>query len=419
MKQINQTDENSLFPYRVLDLTNHWGLLTGKILADMGADVIKIEPPGGDPSRNIGPFYKNSNKPEQSLFWMAFNTNKRGITLDIEKEEGKDILKKLVKDADFIIESFAPGYMAKLGLSYDELAKINKKIVMVSISPYGQDGPFANYKATDLTVTALGLLLNECGEIDRQPVQVGFPQTIGNVGSDAAVGAMIAHYHAQKTGEGQWVDASAMESVLWPAAEVIPEFYILGQNSRRVGKAFVRPNGLRLPVIWECKDGYISFLLLGGGPGAKANRGITELMIEANMCPDYLAEKKWAEWDFDSTTQEDLLKITKPFGEFFKAHTRAEILEETVKRNISCYFVTDAKDIFEEPQSAYRNFWINVEHDELGDTIAYPGPFAVFTETPLKSYRRAALPGEHNQEIYTELGYSADQIASLKSKNII
>ena len=421
MKQNTQTDVSTLFPYRVLDLSNQWGLFCGKILSDMGADVIKVEPPGGDPTRKTGPYFKNSGKPEESLFWFAFNTNKKSITLNIETEEGQNIIKEMVKNTDFIIESFQPGYMAKLGLSYEELSKINPGLIMVSVSAFGQTGPFADYKATDLTVTALGLLLNECGNLDRPPVQVGFPQTIGNAGADAAVGAMIAHYHRQMNGgEGQHVDVSAMESVLWPAGEVMPEFFLLGLNSSRVGKAFVRPNGLRLPVIWEAKDGYISYLLLGGAPGAKANRGITELLIEDGICPDYLAEKKWAEWDFDSTTQEDLEMITKPFAEYFKKHTKEEIISKTLVRGISCYTVTDASDVVNEEQSEARKFWINVEHDELNATIKYPGPFAVFSETPIKAYRRPALPGEDNEDIYgKELGYDSNKLSELKSKNII
>lgn len=420
MNRNKQMEEASLFPYRILDLSNEWGLLCGKILADMGADVIKIEPPGGDKARNTGPFFHNSNKPRESLFWLAFNTNKKSITLNIEAGEGKDILRQLIKTADFIIESFAPGYMTRLGLSYEELSKINPRIIMVSVSPFGQKGPFADYKATDLTVTALGLLLNECGERDRAPVQVGFPQSYGNAGTDAALGAMVAHYHRQLTGEGQHVDVSAMESVIWPASEVMPEFFILGTNSRRVGKAFVRPNGLRLPVIWKCKDGYISYLLLGGRPGARANRGITELLIKDNICPDYLAEKDWAQWDFDSTTEEELESITGPFGEYFERHTKEEIFADTVARGISCYPVTDARDVLEEPQSQARNYWVNVEHDELKATIAYPGPFALFSEAPIKPYRRAALPGEHNKDIYeTGLGYDSSEIERLKSKKII
>ena len=136
-----EKQETMLSPYRVLDLTDEKGLLCGKILGDLGADVIKIERPGGDPARNIGPFYHDEPDPEKSLFWFALNTSKRGITLDIEKADGKEIFKKLVKSADFVIESFAPGYLDKLGLGYSELERLNPGIIMVSITPFGQTGP--------------------------------------------------------------------------------------------------------------------------------------------------------------------------------------------------------------------------------------------------------------------------------------
>ena len=139
-------EEAFLAPYRVLDLTDERGLFCGKILGDLGADVIKIEKPGGDPVRNIGPFYHDIPDPEKSLFWFAFNTNKRGITLNLEAHDGREIFKRLVKSSDFVIESFEPGYLAGLGLAYSALREINSRLIMVSITPFGQTGPYAHYK---------------------------------------------------------------------------------------------------------------------------------------------------------------------------------------------------------------------------------------------------------------------------------
>ena len=156
-----QEEENRvalLAPYRALDITDEKGLMCGKILADMGADVIKVEKPGGDLARRIGPFYHDDPNPEKSLYWFAYNTNKRGITLDIETSDGQDIFKQLVKTADFVIESFDPGYMSSLGLGYADLEKINPRIIMVSITPFGQSGPYVEqgYKVNDMIVWALG-----------------------------------------------------------------------------------------------------------------------------------------------------------------------------------------------------------------------------------------------------------------------
>ena len=161
-----------LGPYRVLDLTDEKGLLCGKIPGDLGADVIKVERPGGDPARNTGPFYHNEADPEKSLFWFAYNTSKRGITLDIETTDGQDIFKKLVKTADFVIESCPPGYMDRLGLSYSALERVNPGIIMVSITPFGQTGSYRDYKAPDIVAWAMGGIMYINGNADSPPVRV-------------------------------------------------------------------------------------------------------------------------------------------------------------------------------------------------------------------------------------------------------
>ena len=211
---VQHNTKGMLSPYRVLDLTDEKGLLCGKLLGDLGADVIKIERPGGDPARSIGPFYHDEPDPEKSLFWFAFNTSKRGITLDIETADGQEIFKRLVKSADFVIESFPPGYMDKLGLGYSALEKINPGIIMVSITPFGQTGPYKDYKAPDIVAWAMGGQMYPCGDADRPPVRISHhSQAYLHAAAEAAVGAMMALYYREMTGEGQQVDVSIQESV--------------------------------------------------------------------------------------------------------------------------------------------------------------------------------------------------------------
>ena len=140
--------------YRALDLTDEKGFLCGKVLAELGVDVIKVEKPGGDPSRKVGPFWHDEKEPEKSLYWFAYNSSKRGITLNFETEEGKSLFRDLVKSADFVIESFAPGELDELGCGYSELCRIKKDIILTSITPFGQSGPYSKYRATDLTLMA-------------------------------------------------------------------------------------------------------------------------------------------------------------------------------------------------------------------------------------------------------------------------
>ena len=162
---------------RVLDITDEKGLLAGRVLADMGADVVKVEKPGGDNARTIGPFYHNIPDKEKSLFWFAHNLNKRSITLNIETRDGQQIFKDLAAKADVVIESFQPGYLDKIGLGYDSLEDINPGIIMASITPFGQTGPYRDYAASDIVIMAMSGHLYLSGDPDRPPVRFGVPQS--------------------------------------------------------------------------------------------------------------------------------------------------------------------------------------------------------------------------------------------------
>ncbi len=235
--------EHTLDPYRALDLTDEKGSLCGKILGDLGADVIKIEPPGGDLSRNKGPFYKDIPHPEKSLFWLALNTSKRGITLNIDTSDGKDVFRRLVKSADFVIESFPPGDMEARGLGYKALCQVNPQVIMISISPFGQTGPHKDYKASDIVIMARGGLMYIYGDSDRAPVRISFPQAYLHAGAEAAVGAMMALYARRTTGRGQHVDVSAQRSVASAMYNTRP-FWDLNKVILRRSGPF-RPRGQR------------------------------------------------------------------------------------------------------------------------------------------------------------------------------
>src|ERR1700723_1852223 len=202
-----------LTPYRVLDLTTERGLLCGQMLGDMGADVVKIEPPGGSAARAIGPFYYDVPHPDRSLYWWAYNRNKRAITLDIERDAGRELLLRLVEAADFFIESDNPGHMARHHLGFDDLAKINPALIYVSITPFGQDGPKASYADSDLIIMAAGGPLILAGDADRPPVRLPIPQAYLHASADAAVASLAAHHERTRSGLGQHVDVAAVQSV--------------------------------------------------------------------------------------------------------------------------------------------------------------------------------------------------------------
>jgi crotonobetainyl-CoA:carnitine CoA-transferase CaiB-like acyl-CoA transferase len=412
--------ENILAPYRALDLTNEKGLLCGKILADLGADVIKIEKPGGDPARNIGPFYQDIPDPEKSLFWFAYNTNKRGITLNIETADGRGIFKRLIETTDVVIESFDPGYLNRLGLSYSELSKLNPRLIMTSITAFGQTGPYSGFKYSDIVAWAMGSIMSQCGDPERPPVQSGFPQAFLNAAADGAEGTMVALYHRELTGEAQHVDVSAEESCIWATNENVLEWDGARLSAKRPGHLLLRPSGIHCPVLWECKDGYVAMFLIGGLPGARTNRALTEWMDSKGMAPEYMKNKDWEHWDFDSLTQDELDTVKTPIAKFFKTLAKHEFQQGVLERGIQLQPVYGPDETMQNPQLIARDFWVNIEHEELENVLTYPGAFAKFSETPMKVWRRAPRIGEHNEEIYIgELGFSKEELVILKMGGIV
>jgi crotonobetainyl-CoA:carnitine CoA-transferase CaiB-like acyl-CoA transferase len=415
---MNAKNEAMLAPYRVLDLTNEWGFLCGKLLADLGADVIKIEPPGGDPARKIGPFYHDIADPEKSLFWFFYNANKRGITLNLETEDGKEIFRKMVSKADFVLESFQPGYMESLGLGYAEMEKINPRLVMASITPFGQTGPYSKMKPSDLVTNALSGWMYQCGDPDRPPVRMGVPQAQLNGAAQAAGGVLAAHYYREMTGEGQYYDAPAM---LWLTFTHLSHvwWYAAKTYSRRQGPRWEWTGRPITRYVWRCQDGYVAYAVMGGAFGA-SQKALVEWMDSEGMAPAFMKEIKWGELDFDKVTQEFRDRFEAPIVEFFRKHTKADIFQESVKRRIVLLPVYNAKEMVNSPELAARGYWTEVEHPELNAKIKYPGAFFKSSETSWQMKRRAPLIGEHNAEIYLdEMGLSRDQMVLLKENNII
>lgn len=416
-----EVEKGLLSSRRVLDLTDEKGFLCGKILADLGADVIKIEKPGGDKTRNLGPFYHEAPDPEKSLYWFAYNLNKRGITLNIEAREGRQIFTKLVQTADFVIESFAPGYLDELGLSYLKLSQTNPRIIMTSITPFGQTGPYKNYKASDIEVMAMGGLMYITGNPDQPPLRISLPQAFLLASAHGAAASMVAHFYRETSGEGQHVDVSSQECVLWEIANAIP-LWELNQNILRRAGSYIagRWTGTKQRLLWKCKNGYVLFYILGGAFGVKTNRAIVKWMEEENVAPEYLQNFNWNAFDMATQTQEMQDQIEIQINRLFSMFTKEELYDEALKRGIMLCPVNTSKDIIENAQLKDREFWVDINHPELSTSITYPGAFTKLSETPLNIKRRAPLIGEHNLEIYKgELGLSSSELNDLLHAGVI
>ncbi|MFC1945838.1 CaiB/BaiF CoA transferase family protein [Chloroflexota bacterium] len=402
---------------RVLDLTDDKGQLCGKILGDLGADVILIEKPGGSLARTRGPFFHDEIDPEKNLRWFANNTSKRGITLNLESVQGKRIFKKLVKTADFIIESATPGYMDSIGLGYSSLSALDSGIIMCSITPFGQSGPYAKYEATDLVANAMGGLMYICGDPDRAPLRISQEQAYSMAGVQAAAAAMIAFHYRQMSGDGQHIDVSLQASMVQTLMQPMPTWSLLHHVQKREGTKTPRAH-ITLGVVFGCKDGYLSWRIFPGSNGNRT-RALIDWMSEEGMADD-LDQVNWEETDYRTMTQEQVDHWEEVICKFFLKHTKQELHEGAVKRGIFIFPVSSVGDLVSNEQLKARNFWISLDHPELETALTYPGAPYILSETPWKMSHRAPLIGEHNEEIYLdELKLTRDKYDLLKTNGVI
>jgi len=394
--------------YRVLDLTGTLGFLTGKILADLGADVIKVEPPGGDRARQLPPLLES-----ESLYWLAHNANKRGITLNIETDVGKQLFLRLVRTADFVLESFQPGTLEEFGIGYSKLSKENPGLILVSITPYGQQGPYRDFPGTDLEIMALSGAMSLAGEKDGEPMRVTVPQSPMWVGAEAAMGALTALAYRVLTGRGQHVDVSAQAAVMaalahapafWDINRVNPErdgIYVTGRSV----------NGAKMRVFWQCQDGWINFIIYGGAAGRHTNQQLVGWMHEKQMAPEWLTQIDWNSFDVTRVSQDEIDRLETPIGEFFSTLYKQDFLEGAVRRQMLGYPVSTVEDICNDPQLTVRKFWQHIPEPVSGMPLKYPGGFAVVNGERLSIRRPAPRIGEHNHEVFVEeLGLTESEI---------
>ncbi|MBN1256039.1 MAG: CoA transferase [Deltaproteobacteria bacterium] len=402
--------------YRVLDLTDEKGFLCGKILGDLGADVIKVERPGGDTARNIAPFYHDTPDPEKSLHWFAFNASKRGVTLNIEDPEGQDLFKKLSDTADFIIESFPPGYMEKQGLGYSALSTRNPKLIMTSITPFGQTGPYKDRKASEIVIMAMGGMTDINGDSDRPPLRLYLDQAYYLASSYAAAGTLLALHCRYAAGKGQQVDVSIYECVVRANYREPIRWEYTQMLTSRMGNLFAR-GGRAYRQLWPCKDGYVTWLLMPDN--VKPVRAFVEWMKEEGAAGRW-GEMNWDEVSLLKWSPEEQDALTKAIADFIATHTVKELEKASIQRGLLLSPVNSVDLVAEDEQLLARGDWKKIEHPELGATFNY-SRFTYLTSEGNNEVRfRAPLVGEHNDEIYgKELGLSKETLTALKQKGVL
>ena len=407
---------------RVLDLSTERGFLCGQMLGDLGADVIKVEPVGGSPARGLAPFLQDAPGPENSIYWLAYNRNKRGVTLNLESGEGRKLLGQLAARADFLIESENPGTMARHGLDYAALREVNPALVYVSITPFGQDGPKAGYADSDLIVMAAGGVLILYGDEDRAPIRMSVPQAYLHASADAAGAALIAYWDRLNSGLGQQVDVAAQESIGLAGQSTALAALINSDETRRMaGGAKLGP--IRVPLVWTCKDGLVSCVFLFGPALGVFTRKLIDYLFEQGACSQAMKDTDWIGYGGKLLSGEEPManydRCREVLAAFLMSRTKAELFEIAQANNLLIAPIATIEELRQNPQFSAREYWQTVPHPS-GASLIYPGPFARLSGKPIAYRRRAPMVGEHNREVFGgELGLDADEIADLARKGII
>jgi formyl-CoA transferase len=398
------TEKLPLEGLRVLELgTLLAGPFTGRLLADFGAEVIKIEPPDrADPMRAWG-----KQKEGLGLWWPIQSRNKKSITLNLRIEEGQKILKDLASKSDVIVENFRPETMEKWNLSYEELAEINPSLIMVRTSGFGQTGPYRNRAGFGSVGEAMGGLRYVTGFPDRPPSRIGI--SIGDTLAAlfATIGCLTALHEREKSGKGQVVDTAIYEAVFSVMESLIPDYELAGYIRKRMGNVIP---GVAPSNIYATKDQ--TFVVIGANADTVFRR-----LCQAMNQPDLADDPKYSTHQARGDHMEELDERVESWTKTLEAKECLKILEEHIVPSGLIYSV---KEILEDPHYEAREMLVPVEHPVLGE-FRMPGIVPKLSRTPGKIKRPGAdVMGEHNDEVYSELlEYTDKHIRLLKEKNVI
>ena len=381
----------------------------GKCLADFGAEVIKVEEPGvGDLARSIGPFPDDIPHREKSGLFLYLNTSKLGVTLNVKTKVGVKVFKELVKEADILVENNPPRLIKEVGLDYESLKEVNPRLIMTSITPFGQTGPYRDYKAYDLISLHIGYAGYLCPwgveDLKQPPLKHGGHQADFVAASTAALVTMFAIFNRQRSGLGEHLDVSELESVANESRNSISDY--LNENTK-YGRIRWQRAIPQIPL--PCKDGYVCFWIT-----MEAHWQAFRSMIGSSL--DWATEELYPDrWSRDANWD----SIEPIVREWMAEHTKEEIIREGRERRIPIGPLNTAEDVVKSEQLAYRGFFVDIDHPEVGK-IELPGLPYKLSKTPWKVSRPAPLLGEHNEEIFCHrLGYSKQDLVKMRQAGVI
>ena len=379
-----------------------------KLLADQGAPTIKVEPPGsGDPVRQEPPFIGQESDPGLSSLFLAFNTNKRGITLNIAHPEGRRLLLRLLEDADVVIEGHAPGYLDSIGLGYDVMREVNPGIILTSLTYFGQTGPYRNFKGSDLVAQALGGFLHAVtGSADRPPMGTVLEQMEITAARNGVIAIMAALLRQRDTGEGQHIDVSTMEAAVSTPSGLIHRYSFTGRSPRRGGSDGNVMDGMHLAN----KDGEVT--LTTAGTGGRPMEAWAEFLEEPR-----LTEPQFASRQGRTENWQELYDLVAPK---LARWNNLELMEASMSRGLVIGLVQSPEQVVESPHLAERGAFVEMDHTEAG-ALKYPGPgFLIDGVNSMEGGRPAPHLGEHNYQVYCEeLGLSDEELGVLHAARVV
>ena len=420
MRKTTLASAGPLRGYRVLDLAGELAVLAGKMFADLGADVIAVEPPGGSPMRRIPPFLSEPAGPEDSSYFQAMAAGKRSVVLDLTRPQARDLLRRLADGADFFIESFPVGESEALGLSYEVLAARNPRLIYTSVTPFGDRGPGASWQAADITGWAAGGMMAMMGTPGRPPLQVSVPQAFSHAGSEAAVASMLAHLERERSGRGQQVVISMQAAGVW-ATNVETAFPVL--ENRSLERTGIIPAGSPRGSLYRCADGYVQ-LMIGGGMLLATTLGLLEWRRESGPLPGAVDAIDFTAWTPDRHTdpgfRAELAACDAVIRDLLLGLPKAEIARRADDSGWMIAPVGTMADVATDRQLAARDFYQRVSHPDLGRELELVGPFARLSGSPAPPARRAPMLGEHTAEVLrVGLGLATPDIAALEEAGVV
>lgn len=389
-----------LHPYMVLDFTDERGEIGPMLLGDLGADVIKVEPPAGCPARHAPPLVDGDDT--VSLQFVAFNRNKRSIALNPDAPADKEFLETLIRSADFIIESDRL-IEEKWGLTQEAIASLNPRIVHVRITPFGDDGPHAGLPATDLTIAAMGGPVALQGTPERAPIRISVPQVWRHAGAEAAVAAMLGHANLRRTGKPQFVDLSAQCAMTWTMLNAMDAYAIQGFDFQRIGSAITQSIG-QTQLVHPTRDGYLVAI-----PMAQVLMGCTEALIADGIVDESFRAIDWEGFQLKLATPEKLpisldecLRICRTF---FARHDKLELFELGLRFNATLAPVNTLPELLELTHLNVRDYWHSLSVAGIGTRT--PGFWAKPEGFDMSLERQAPRLNEHGEEILAQ--YTANE----------